>query len=256
MKAVASVLIVSTFVSAAWGCGTKPTEPTPVVETSGTLLFTGDLAQGGTAFNPVTVSGTTNVTVKVTLASVTSAATGEPLAAVLAVGFGSSAAGATSCTPTTTQNVGPALTAQITLAASAGTYCVNVADLGGLTEPAKFAIRIFETTAATPAGTSVADTFGSALAVGGVSTHTVTAAKAGTITVQLQNAGGDPAMTVGLGLGLWDGTTCQLTTSLKTAAGGAAQITSAVDAGNYCVLVKDIGKLTDAIGFIVNITHP
>jgi hypothetical protein len=254
MKAVASLLIVSMFAGAGWGCGNKPTSPSVVPDTTGTLLFSGDLAPGGSAFNPLTVTGA--LTVKVTLASVTSAATGEPLAPVLALGFGVSVASPTSCTPTTTQNIGPALTAQIAAGASAGFYCVNLADPGSLTEPVKFTVRIVETTVAATTGTATPETFGSALAVGGVSTHTVTAAKAGTITVQLQNAGPDPAMIVELGLGIWDGTACQLTTTVNTASGAAAQITSAVDAGSYCVRVKDIGKLTAAIGFIVLITHP
>jgi len=80
----------------------------------------------------------------------------------------------------------------------------------------------------------------------------------GTVTAMLTNAAG-PNTVVGLGIGV--PTTglakCALSTAIQTnAAGSTPQLSATVDAGNYCVVVYDLGTLTSAIDFSVTLVYP
>jgi hypothetical protein len=71
-----------------------------------------------------------------------------------------------------------------------------------------------------------------------------------------------PATTAGLGLGVGTspdgGTTCSLSSSTSAAvAGSAAQLTTTLSPGPYCVKVYDVGNnLTGASSVAVSVAHP
>ena len=111
-------------------------------------------------------------------------------------------------------------------------------------------------TTTTTTTSPVTETFSSQLAVGGYAFRSITAVKAGTVTVTLNSAGSSSTLKVGLGLGIPDstGTGCLFTRSTETAAGGV--LTAAVDAGSYCMRVWDLGTLTTTIPFTVTIVRP
>ena len=112
-------------------------------------------------------------------------------------------------------------------------------------------------TTVTPAVVSpVTETFSSQLAVGGYSSRSFNAAKAGTATVTLTGAGSSSTLKIGLALGIPDaaGTGCLSTRTTETAAGG--QLSATVDPGAYCVRVWDPGTLTSMINFTVTIVRP
>jgi hypothetical protein len=112
------------------------------------------------------------------------------------------------------------------------------------------------TTSTTPSNTSttMSETWSSTVAPGGQSSRSFTVNSSGTISVTLTAAGA----TFGLGVGLprVTGGGCRLGVSVNTAAGSTPQISTAADAGQYCVQVYDLGTLTDPVGFALKIDHP
>lgn len=115
------------------------------------------------------------------------------------------------------------------------------------------------TTTTTTTVSPVTETFSSQLAVGGYAFRSITAVKAGAITVtltSLSSVGSTTTLKVGMGLGIPDstGTGCLFTRTTETAAGGA--LTANVDAGAYCVRLWDLGTLKATTPFTVTIIRP
>lgn len=110
------------------------------------------------------------------------------------------------------------------------------------------------TTTTTTTTSPVTEVFSSQLSVGGYAFRSITAAKAGTISLTLTSAA--TTQKLGLGLGIPDatGSTCLFTRTIETTAGG--QITATADAGSYCMRVWDLGTLTTATAFSVTIIRP
>lgn len=111
-------------------------------------------------------------------------------------------------------------------------------------------------TPTTPTGPTTA-IFASRLTPNGAVSRSFGATTAGTVTVMLTNAAG-PSTVVGLGIGV--PTTgvarCALSTAISTASSSTPQIAAAVDAGQYCVTVYDLGTLTSPIDFSVTLVYP
>jgi hypothetical protein len=112
------------------------------------------------------------------------------------------------------------------------------------------------TTPTTPTGPTTS-IFASRLTPGGAVSRQFGASTNGTVTAMLTNAAG-PNTVVGLGIGV--PTTglakCALSTAIQTNAGSTPQLSATVDAGNYCVVVYDIGTLTSPIDFSVTLVFP
>jgi hypothetical protein len=111
-------------------------------------------------------------------------------------------------------------------------------------------------TPTTPTGPTTS-VFASRLTPGGAVSRQFGATTTGTVTVMLTNAAG-PTTVVGLGIGV--PTTgiakCALSTAIQTASGSTPQIAAAVDPGQYCVTVYDLGTLTSPIDFSVTLVYP
>ena len=60
---------------------------------------------------------------------------------------------------------------------------------------------------------------------------------------------------VGLSIGTWNGVACQIVLANDNAASGASVTGTATVTGNYCVRVYDVGKLTQAAGYQITVTH-
>ena len=112
------------------------------------------------------------------------------------------------------------------------------------------------TTPTTPTGPTTS-VFASRLTPGGSASRQFGASANGTVTAMLTNAAG-PNTVVGLGIGV--PTTglaqCALSTAVQTNAGSTPQLSATVDAGNYCVVVYDLGTLTSPIDFSVTLVYP
>jgi hypothetical protein len=135
-------LVLPALVSA--GCGDSSqstTAPSTTTPSTATELFVGALAPMGSGFYSFTVSQAG--TVGITLVSVTSGSRVPVPAAVVGLGFG--VPSGTGCGTTTSLNTTAALSAQITNSSAAGIYCVEIHDLGNLTDAVTFVIRIVHT---------------------------------------------------------------------------------------------------------------
>lgn len=231
------------------------TSPSSSGSGSITLLFEGTLPPRGSSFYSFQVNQADIVSL--TFASLTLGPRSTALTSVLGLGIGTP--NGTGCDLTRSVNASPGLTSQLTTAMAAGTYCVKVTDIGNLTTPANFAVRIVQrlTTATTSSTSRTADTFTSTVAVRGASTHVFTVASPGTVNVTLTSVG-PPTVPLGFGLGITGGpNACTLTATQVSAGGVAPQISQPVDPGTYCVQVYDVGNLvTPSVSFSMTIDFP
>ncbi len=138
-------LALSLSAAACGGSDSSSTAATPtVVAGPSTELFEGKLqGRGDSTFFSFTVGVTGNVSV--TLASVTTTSTpGSTANIALGVGLGSPLA--TDCNVTTQVTTGPGLVSQLTVSGfSPAIYCVRVFDVGNVSVPVNFAVRIIHT---------------------------------------------------------------------------------------------------------------
>ncbi len=138
----ACALALAAAVSACGG-SSNSSSTTPTVTTGPqTELFEGTLAVGGSAFYSFTVQSTGDADVM--LASITtSSAPGHSANVVLGLGIGTPLG--TDCQVTAALPAFAALQSPLVSNLTAGIYCVRVYDMGSLTVPVKFAVRIVHT---------------------------------------------------------------------------------------------------------------
>jgi hypothetical protein len=105
----------------------------------------------------------------------------------------------------------------------------------------------------TPPAT-ITETFSGSINRNGAATHTFLAQASGAVTVTLTTLGGSEA--IGLSLGTWNGTACQLVIANTGAAQGAVVLGVASSAGNLCVFVQDVGKIATAASYEITVVHP
>ena len=112
-------------------------------------------------------------------------------------------------------------------------------------------------TAPTP-GTpvTITDTFSGSINRNGAATHTFLAQAAGTVTVTLTTLAPEGTEAIGLSLGTWNGSACQLVIANTAAAQGAIVIGVASSAGNLCIFVQDVGKIAAAASYEITVVHP
>ena len=252
MKTSVLALIVVAVAGAACG-GDNPTAPAATTSGS-TENFTGSLAPQGSSFYSFTV--TTAETVSVSLASLTAGGTGPASSSVIRLGVGVPLG--TDCSVDNSVDTAAGLTTQLTASVNPDVHCVRISDIGNLTGPMNFTIRIGHNVAPSSSNpTAATDTFASFLAIGGSSAHTFPVSNSGSIIVTL--TGVIPSFSIGVGIGIPGSPTpsCILSSSLTTIAGTAPQISVPVDAGTYCVEVYDAGMLSDpGVSFSLTIAHP
>ena len=110
----------------------------------------------------------------------------------------------------------------------------------------------------TPTATAGTDSITGTLAPGGVLFHNFTASAAGTVNVTLTTTDPSGAL-VGLAIGVPGANTgsCDLTKTVQTRSGTAAQLSASVEAGDYCAGTYDIGGLPKAgVLVIYTVAHP
>jgi hypothetical protein len=101
--------------------------------------------------------------------------------------------------------------------------------------------------------------------VSGAGTKTFVATAAGTVTATLTavanqvGEGEEPdttAVTVGFGLGTWNGSLCQVVLANDNATLGTVVVGNVTAFGTLCIRVYDVGKLTKPISYTVDVGHP
>jgi type IV pilus biogenesis protein CpaD/CtpE len=109
------------------------------------------------------------------------------------------------------------------------------------------------TTTTTP---TVTETFTGTLNMNGGATFPFTATAAGTVTLTLTSLSGDATLPVGLSLGTWTGSACQIVIANDAAAQTAVVTGTVTSAASLCARVYDTGKVATPVDFTVTIAHP
>lgn len=251
-----STLVAFTAALAA-ACGSTPTEPSTWTAVPTTELFVGRLPAAGSRF--YSFSPATAGSVSLMLASLTPE--GRQAASTDIVGLAFGIPRGTGCSHDRFVETRAALTAQLLVAqTTAGVHCVDVYDVGRLTGPRNFAVRIVMTPVAgtppSPTTSAGSDSFSTSVPVLGSATRAIPASQSGAITVHLTSLSPADAV-IGLGLGIprADGGGCYLSTSTD-ATSGAGPIASPVDPGTYCVRVFDSGLLKGPATFTLTTLYP
>jgi hypothetical protein len=242
-------------------CTGSPSGPSPSTITPYTSLFTGTLAVGAVSSYFPAIPEASTVTIAVV--SLTSGAVGAATPAIVGLAYGTTDENdPTICIRSNTVRVAPSLLTQLTVTSTAGSHCVDLFDAGTLRNNVTFAVRVTVTPVSykpsPPAAAAGTETFSSNLPVSSSVSRTFTASQAGPVSITLTSASPPAGVVVGLGLGVprADGSGCFAYTSLNTTAGSAAQITSPVEPGQYCVRVYDPGTLPNLVNFTVTAAHP
>jgi hypothetical protein len=134
--AVSFLCVIGLLTTACGGNNTPTTPTTPALPSS--EVFTGTLGVQGSSFYSFTVAASGNVSI--TLASLVPKAPGPALNVVMGLGVGTP--DGTDCAVTNSVPTAPGLTAQLVNSLTPATYCAKIYDLGDLTGPVDFAVRI------------------------------------------------------------------------------------------------------------------
>jgi hypothetical protein len=110
------------------------------------------------------------------------------------------------------------------------------------------------TTPVTPVTTT--ETFSGDLKVNGATSHVFLVLSAGTVTVQLTAVDPSTSPTIGVRLGTWNGTACQIIIANDAAALNAIVTGQVTAATSLCARVYDAGRLTDPLTYTIQVVHP
>jgi hypothetical protein len=102
---------------------------------------------------------------------------------------------------------------------------------------------------------TITETFSGELTVNGAVTHPFAISQAGLASAALTALSPDPAVVIGVSLGTWNGQVCQIILANDNATQSASVLGEARSAGNFCVRVYDVGKLTGPTGYEISVAH-
>lgn len=113
--------------------------------------------------------------------------------------------------------------------------------------------------------TTVTTQLTGSLTVNGAETKTFNVGASGTVTATitaLARQGDPPAggetetLVVGLGLGTWNGSSCQVLLAKDDALQGSTVIGAVGGVGTLCVRMIDVGRLPAPVTYTVDVVHP
>jgi hypothetical protein len=109
-------------------------------------------------------------------------------------------------------------------------------------------------TAPTDPPVAVTEPFSGTLTLNGAATHTFIVQRAGTATATLSALSPDSAAVISLSLGTWNGQSCQIILANDAATTNSSVVGNA-SAGNFCIRVLDVGRLTAPTDYTVTVSH-
>ena len=114
------------------------------------------------------------------------------------------------------------------------------------------------TTPTTPStSTETTETFSGILTTNGAFAHPFVVLAGGAITATLGVLSPDSGKPIGMALGTWNGTSCQIVLGNATAVQGSQVLGAATVAGSFCLWVNDAaGTVTSPESYTVQVTHP
>lgn len=100
------------------------------------------------------------------------------------------------------------------------------------------------------------DTFSGTLTLNGATTYSFTVTGTGNITAQLTTLSPDSTKPVGLALGTWNGSICQITLPNDNAVQGSVTVGTASATGSFCVRIYDAsGTVVDPQTYVIDVFH-
>jgi hypothetical protein len=97
--------------------------------------------------------------------------------------------------------------------------------------------------------------FEGVVTVNGAVTHPFNTGGSGLITVTVTALSPDSAAVLGVSLGTWNGTACQIVIANDNATQASVVIGNAGGVGSYCARVYDVGKLTAPSAYTLTVVH-
>ena len=108
-----------------------------------------------------------------------------------------------------------------------------------------------------PPVAGITDTFSDTLTVNSAKTFPFVVTGPGTLTATVLELSPDPTQIIGIALGTWNGTTCQLVLANDAAIKNSNVVGQASILGNFCVRVYDsTGHLPQPASYVLEVTHP
>src|SRR4030095_13209154 len=114
--------------------------------------------------------------------------------------------------------------------------------------------NIINPTPGTPPA-SVTEAFTATVTVNGANTQPFIVSTIGTVSAKITALSPDETVTVGLSLGTWNGAACTLIITNDAAVLNTTVVGTAQTIGQFCARVYDVGKLTAATDYTVEVTH-
>lgn len=114
-------------------------------------------------------------------------------------------------------------------------------------------------TPTSPTPATVTEQFEGSIVLAGSATHAFAVTTTGPLSIQLTTVGPLATMALGVGLGSWDGTNCNVSTIKNdNARAGVVALAGTAVAGNYCARIYDAGNVPSdwTVTYTVAVTHP
>jgi hypothetical protein len=109
---------------------------------------------------------------------------------------------------------------------------------------------------APPVDQTVTDRFTGTLSLNGAAAYSFTVAGVGNITAQLTSLLPDSTRPVGLSLGTWNGSICQIVLPNDNAIQGSVTVGTSSAAGAFCVRIYDSGgTVVQPQDYIIDVSH-
>jgi hypothetical protein len=107
---------------------------------------------------------------------------------------------------------------------------------------------------------TITDTYTGNVGLQASDSHAFVITLTGKIAITLTNVGPPSTAEVGVGIGIPTGLSCSLIlgdgTTATTTAGSTPQINGTILPGTFCVVVYDVGRLTEPVDYTVTVNHP
>jgi hypothetical protein len=248
---VSLALLVVSLLTA--GCASDPTAPTPTPLEQSLEVYAGPLDPGGTSTYLFTIGQTG--TVQLMLAGVVLDNPIRSISPVMRLQI--SKWSGTECETLHQVDTVPRLTAALHAYLEPGSYCASVSDPGSLTEPVGVTLRIVAPALLRTGGDPGTATWTSTITPNGRATRTFVASAQGMASITL-NSLSNGAVEAGIGIGVvaTDGSGCKYAQIVRAIPGASPQLTTRVDAGDYCATIFDVGNFTANETFTMTIQYP
>jgi hypothetical protein len=102
---------------------------------------------------------------------------------------------------------------------------------------------------------TLTDTFSGTVTVNGARTHRFDTGGSGRIDATLTTLAPDSAARIGLSIGTWNGSACQIVIANDNATQGTLVPGNAGSAGAFCVRLYDVGQLSGPADYTVTVVH-